>query len=212
MIDGLELFYNYSEMMLSTPKVSEGSKDNPTNYTFTIDKVPMIRKAYLTDEVRMTNIVSEIQSRREYIQYCLNLLEDGFDIDFKFFNTYGPSKRFTLDGDENYINTPNLSLTFRTSLYSNTEKYIIDLIKSDIKEAIENIDEISDVHMTNISHDIYEKYSDQIEYFDFTGFNGYGPGETHIYQIETQVMADVPEFLNVNTLANDEPDIEITII
>lgn len=203
--EGIDLFYNYTQMMSSTPIVSENAKGG---YTFTIDKVPMIRKSYLSSEGRMNAIIKEIQTRRRYIEYCLNILEDGFDIDFKFFNTYGPSKRFTHE-DGTFINRVNLSIVFKTKLYSNAEKYILDLIKSTIKSRIENINGITDTHMTNIADEIRDSYRDQLEFFEFVGFNGYGPGFSHIYQLSGDIKNDVPEFLNINTLANDNPDIEI---
>ena len=48
-----------------------------------------------------------------------------------------------------------------------------------------------------------------MEYFEFVEFNGYGTGWTHIYQIADNVKADVPEFLNINTLPDDSADIII---
>lgn len=205
--EGVDLFYNYTQMMTSTPIVSENPDDG---YTFTIDKVPMIRKSYLSSESRMRAIIKEIQTRRKYIEYCLNILEDGFDIDFKFFNTYGPSKRFTHE-DGSFINRVNLSIKFKTKLYSNAEKYIIDLIKTKIKTEIENITGITDTHMTNIADEIRDSYKDQLEFFEFVGFNNYGPGFSHIYQLDGDIKNDVPEFLNINTLGNNTPDIEIII-
>lgn len=211
--EGLNLFYNYTQMMSSVPIVSPVDteiKDEDPEYIFTINKVPMIRKSYITDEYRMNAIINEIQSRRKYIEYCLNILEDGFDIDFKFFNTYGPSRRFVLE-DASFINRVNMSVRFRTKLYSNAEKYIIDLIRTDIKSKIEDIGNISDLHMTNIADSVRDSYKDQLEFFEFIGFNGYGPGSSHVYQVTDKVRTDVPEFLNINTLANDIPDIDIVI-
>lgn len=203
--DGLELFYNYTQMMSSTPIVSGNETDG---YTFTIDKVPMIRKAYISTEDRMGSIIKEIQTRRKYIEYCLNILEDGFDIDFKLFNTYGPSKRFTHE-DGTFINKVNLSIIFKTKLYSNADKYILEMIKDSIKNTIENIDGILDIHMSNIAEGIRDNFRDQLEFFEFVGFNGYGAGLSHIYQINEDIKNDVPEFLNINTLNNDLPDIQI---
>ena len=205
---GMEFFYNYSKMMTSTPILSKIEGDD-TNYKFTINKVPMIRSSFISNEVRMSSVVREIQSRKQYIDYCLNVLEDGFDIDLKFFNTYGPSVRYTMDKEDKYINRTNLSITFRTKLYSNSEKYILDIAKQDIKNTIEDMDKISDIHFTNIADTVYQKYKDQMEYFEFVEFNGYGTGWTHIYQIADNVKADVPEFLNINTLPDDSADIII---
>lgn len=206
--EGMEFFYNYTQMMTSTPVLNKIEGDD-TRYRFTIDKVPMIRSSFISNEMRMSSVIKEIQSRKQYIDYCLNVLEDGFDIDLKFFNTYGPSVRYTIDKEDRFINHTNLSVTFRTKLYSNSEKYIIDIIKQEIKTTVEDMDKITDIHFTNVADTIYQKYRDQLEYFEFVEFNGYGTGWTHIYQIADNVKADIPEFLNINTLLDDSPDITI---
>lgn len=203
--DGLQFFYNYTQMMATNPILKV--KDDGS-YDFHISKIPMIRKQYLNNEIKMKAIIKEIQKRRQYLEFCLLTLEDGFDIDFKFFNTYGPSIRF-VDKDDNYIDKVNLTLNFETELLSNAENYVLDMIADDIKEAIENINSIEDLHMSNLCSDIRVKYKDQLKYFEFLGFNKYGPGEQYIKNIGGNLFNDVPEFLNINTLANDAPDIYI---
>lgn len=202
---GIDLFYNYTQFMNSTP-ILTGSKNGV--HDFEIRSVPMIRKSYMNSETRIIAVISELENRRTYLEYCLNIIEDGFEVDLKFVNTYGPSKRFMLKDGSN-INRVNMSLEFEAKLYSESDKYILDLIIDDIKSSIEDINEINELHFANLVTEIKNKYSDQLYYFEFLGFNNYGPGQQYIKGTTEELMNDTPEFLNINTATDGTPDIFI---
>ena len=206
---GIDLFYNYTQLMNSTPYLVKG--DTEGEYGFEIKNIPMIRYSYMQSEYKIMSVTKELENRRKYMEYCLTKIEGGFDIDLKFVNTYGPSKRFFLKNDSN-INRINLSLTFEAKLYSAADKYIIDLIILDIKDIIEDINSINEQHFSNLVTTIKNKYVDQLYYFEFLGFNGYGPGEQYIKKSLEELTDDAPEFLNINTLENGTPDIYINVI
>lgn len=248
-------------------------------YNYTIDRIPMIKDGYLNTEDMMQDYIFDLEERRKYINECLTVLEDTFDVDLKFFNTYGPSKMFyynipsaqnfkvkvaikelkvlssTLDEDDtdniittlpfgteisitkvkgqwgysnlyngwvklsdttkciNYID--NVSLRFKLALEAETsaDKYIDQNIVSDIKEYIEDINEINELHIPNIITLITNNYREQLVYFEFLGVNEYGSACQHLY-LDEQISADIcPEFLNVET-SNDgtyTPEIDITV-
>lgn len=255
--------------------------DNNTYfYNYTLDRIPMIRNGYLNTEELMQDYIYDLEERRKYIQECLYVLEDTFDIDLKFFNTYGPSRMFyynipssqnykvrvaikelkviknTIDEDEpenivgtlnfgdevyitkvrgqwgwidnpfsgwikladttkciNYID--NVALNFKWALEAETsaDKYIDTNIIQDIKEYIEDINEINELHIPNIITLITNNYREQLVYFEFLDVNGYGPSCQHLY-LDDKIEADIcPEFLNIDTKIDGryEPDINITI-
>lgn len=235
-------------------------------YNYIIRRIPMLRDNYLNTEELMQDFVYDIEERRRYIEECLYVLEDTFDIDLKFFNTYGPSKTFyynipasqnykvrvaikhinvykvtedegneenivgTLDfGDEiyitkvkgqwGYITAPyegwikladttkcisyidNVALTMKFALEAQTsaDKYVSDDIITDIKEYIEDINEINELHIPNVITLITNNYREQLVYFEFLDVNGYGASCQHLY-LDEQISADIcPEFLNVAT-------------
>ena len=133
-------------------------------------------------------------------------------MNFKFFNTYGPSKLFTLDNELDYINRTNLSLTFRLKLNPNYDTNIVNDIINDIKEYIEDINEINSLHMPNLVTDITTKYRDSLVYFEFIDMNGYGPSVQHIYAMQMPDEVITPEFLNVSALPDGTPDISIIMV
>lgn len=161
----------------------------------------------------MKTFLDTLERRRTYIENCLIFLEDSFGVDFKFFNTYGPSNLYNID-EETLLNKVNMSLTFEIMFVMAQDSYITDLISADIKDYLEDINDIRDIHMPNLVTYITNKYRNQLVYFKFLDLNGYGPVKQSIYKetVDSFVEANtVPEFLNVNTLADNSPDIKFII-
>ena len=209
--DGTSLTLQY---MPREPDPEPGESDDPEAYSyyFRIHNVPLIKYDYFRDESMVEFFCSELVRRKSYIDQAIENLEDSFGMDFKFFNTYGPSKMYTLDGVSNYLNRVNLSLTFRLGLQVNYDENIVQYITDDVKEFVENINEITSVHMSNLVADITAKYEESITFFEFMDFNGYGPGEQHLYAMQMPDDVRTPELVNVNIILPEmTPDINIII-
>lgn len=209
--DGTSLTLQY---VPREPDPEPGESDDPEAYSyyFRIHNVPLIKYDYFRDESMVEFFCSELVRRKSYIDQAIENLEDSFGMDFKFFNTYGPSKMYTLDGVSNYLNRVNLSLTFRLGLQVNYDENIVQYITDDVKEFVENINEITSVHMSNLVADITAKYEESITFFEFMDFNGYGPGEQHLYAMQMPDDVRTPELVNVNIILPEmTPDINIII-
>lgn len=259
------------------PKYKIGENNNYI-YNYILDRVPMICDGYLNTEELFQDYIYDLEERRKYITECLYVLEDTFGIDLKFFNTYGPSKKFyynipssqdykakvavkelkvlsnTSDEDDpnnistvlsystqvhiikvkgqwglidnpcsgwikigdvirdvNYID--NVALSFKWALEAQTsaDKYITENIIQDIKEYIEDINEITEVHIPNIITLITNNYREQLVYFEFLDVNGYGSACQHLYHNDEANTDICPEFLNIATNSNGTPEINITV-
>lgn len=210
-VDGLDFFYDYSDIVSSTVIAK---KDDSGKETFTIKNVPVIKYDYFDkdNDGKAINFCKEVVKRKNYMDYATAVLEDAFGINFKFFNTYGPSKLFTIDGNADYLNKTNLSLTFRLKLKPNYDTNITNDIISDIKSIIEDINSIRTLHMSNLVSTIIEKYKESIEYFEYVDMNGYGPGVQHLYSMEMPKEVIVPEFLNISAQEDGTPDINLIMM
>ena len=210
-IEGVDFFYDYSEIVNSTI-VSE-LDDDEVPY-FRIKAVPVVKYDYFDSEDKANDFCQELVKRKNYIDYAIQVLEDAFGMDFKFFNTYGPSKLFTLDNELEYINRTNLSLTFRVKFTptSNYDKNIVNDIIADVKDYIEDINEISSLHMPNLITEITKKYREALVFFEFVDMNGYGPSVQHIYSMGMPDEVIVPEFLNITALDDGTPDINLIVV
>lgn len=207
--DGIDFFYDYSEIISSTVTVNLDEDDNEY---FTIKNVPVVKSDYFDDEDKSTYFCSELIKRKNYIDYAVEVLEDAFGMDFKFFNTYGPSQLFTMDDDSDYLNRTNLSLTFRLKLAANYDTNTINYIIDDIKEYIEDINSIESLHIPNLITDITTTYRESIVFFEFLDMNGYGPSVQHIYSKDMEDTVVTPEFLNISTLDDGSPDITLVLV
>lgn len=212
--DGIDIFYDYSDLQNSYITITP---DESGDFTYLMYKMPVVRYIYLNSEDRVKKLFSLIDKRRRYIQASLLLLEDSFGIDYKFFNTYGKSIMYNINNLEN-IDRINLTLKFEIKFAMESDKVILSQIINSIKEYIEDINYITDLHIPNLITYITNTYRQQLVYIKFIGLNNYeslyqsiykNPEITEDYFVETQT---VPEFINVNTLDNDLPDIDITIV
>lgn len=209
---GVDVFYDYSDLVTSYVNLKQ-NEDNSFNYL--IRKMPLVRYNYMNTEERISKFINILESNRRYIASSLVLLEDSFGVDFKFFNTYGPSLLYNID-NETLLNKVNLSLTFEVKFVLTSDNTILDDISKDIKDYLEDINELSDLHMPNLITYITNKYRKQLIYFKFIDLNGYGPIKQSIYKEDIDKFVEsttVPEFLNINTFPySKEPDIKYNIV
>lgn len=203
------LYYNYTKEISTFVNVEQAG-DN--NLYFYINKVPMISYDYLSSEDRILEVLTQLQLVRSFIEYKLETIEDGFGLDIKLFNTYGPAKFFQVNNGDKLDNL-SLTLNFKTKpLIGVNEDYLTDLATY-VKDYIESFaTTISALHIPNLQADVTKAFSKVIEYFEFTGFNNYGHSIQHIYRedFETKIT-EVPEILRVDVDDNNLPKINIEV-
>ena len=187
------------------PGPIDGGESIPASKPFkylVIKDVPVVGATYLTNEDITNALCNEIVRRKAYIDHLADMMEDLFGIDFKFFNTYGPSKLFTKDGS-NCIDRVNINLGFRLKLSPIHDSNIINDIIAYIKNYVEDINNIKSIHMSNLVSAVTNEFRDHIEYFDYIGINkipgsaDYDTSVKHIYASDMPDKAVVPEFLNI---------------
>ena len=233
-VNGVSFYYNYSEIMGSRaiPYGTE-SKDpdtgtitmKPTGYC--VYSVPVFGYKYCQDETLIQGAIDALNYRKGYIDNAVSVLENSFGVDFKLFNTYGPSKTYYIMKDENrdsvlndskeYIDRVDISMYFRVKLVASKDSYTKANIIKEIKDYMEDLDDLSELHIPNLVTQITTNYKEQITYFEYLGFNDYGPEVQHIYKDSDDSIAihTAPEFVNIrNSIDIDgslTPDINIYV-
>ena len=233
-VNGISMYHNYSEIMGSsvtpygtTSHDPETDQDVLNLEGYYITGVPVLGYEYCQNELYAQKALDALNSRKAYIDNIVNILENSFGVDFKLFNTYGPSRTYYIikdsnsDGaidDENtkeYINNISITMNFRLKLVSSTDSYTKNNIIADIKDYIEDLTELGDLHIPNLVTQITNTYQEQIVYFEYLGFNSYGANIQHIYKDEDDTINIhiAPEFLNVQNYVDTDGNIspEITI-
>lgn len=216
--DGLNFFEDYTGITNCRIRHFGAANSN----LFDIMNVPVIGLHYLDSEEDAKYFVDAMTSKKRYITYCLELLENNMDIDYKFFNTYGPSKTYTTNGEgTTSIGDIDLHMKFRTSLIDSSDVYVKDDIVAKVKEYMEDLYNISNWHAPNMINTLMTDYqfNTRCYFIEFVNYNMFGPGEQHIIE-DTELIKDnphvPPEFLNIRNKLNEKnelvPDIEVEIV
>lgn len=209
---GLDFFNNYTGVT-NTKVTADEDKEN----TYYITGVPVVGRHYVIDNDYANFLIEAIREKKEYIDYCLELVENSMMVDFKFFNTYGPAMFYKLEDETTSIGPIDISMRFKLSLKDDSDTSTKDDIKESIKEYIENINDIDDLHIPNLITDIINEYSERIYFIEFVGFNNFDADDQHIVNTEDDDPLSVPEFINVRNVIDEDtgelvPDIEITLV
>lgn len=209
---GLNFYENFTDVLDTKIKAKDETKN-----LFTISGVPVAGFHYMTTEEQANYLIDAIIERKAYIDYCLILLENSLGVDFKFFNTYGPSATYCIgDKQKTMINHVDLQIKMRISLKSTSDIYTKDDILNDIKSYIEDLYEIGDWHAPNMISWLMDKYSTRVNFIEFMNYNDFWLGVQHIIKKDTDNPHVVPEFLNIrnryNIEGNLEPCIDIEVV
>ncbi len=234
-VNGINFYYNYAEIMSSrvTPYGSTEYDDDLNANILTPDGyyvkgVPVFGYDYCRDETLVNNAIDALNDRKLYIDDALSKQENSFGMDFKHFNTYGPSNIFYIIRDTNsdnildekreFIDRVNVSAKFRIKLRNSNDTYTKTQIIKYIKDYMEDLNELDEIHFPDLVTQINTTYSESLVYFEFLGINDYGPGVQHLYKLaDSEIPIHVcPEFININNLRSEdqtslEPDITIYV-
>ena len=207
---GINLLYDYSNIMNSyVTSIKTNDIFNPDNEqieSYIINRVPCLRYFYWNTEERVLDFIKEMKKKINYVLDAIAPLECTFGLDYKFFNTYGPSNMYHLTDDDgdvtDLIDNVALTMTFRAKFYNEDTdaEDIIGRIKNSIKDYLEKLDQLDDIHFPNITTMIETEYSEHLIYFEFVSFNIYDATTQHIITVENmEMLSMVPEFLHVDT-------------
>lgn len=205
--EGITVYKNYTNLM--NTKVDALSGTN-----FLLSGIPLVGAHYMEDEDHVMYFMDSLDEKKIYIDNCLKIVENSFDIDLKFFNTYGPSVTYSIgDRQETEIGHVDLTMKFRMSLISASDIYAADDITQFIKEYIEDINDIGNCHINNMIADVRETFKNRINWFEYMNFNQFWLGVNHMILRNIEDPHTVPEFLNIRNQYDAEgnlvPCIEI---
>lgn len=203
--DGISFFENFTEI---TTSAIDATQDG-----FIIKSVPVIKYNYASQDDKLMKFFNNIIEYKNYIYKALNILEDGFSIDFKFYNTYGPSYLYKINSDgSSALDKVNITLNFEMMIKKSVDDYTKNYIIRDIQEMFESFSDDNDKFIPKIISTINNKYSNSIYYLAYLGFNGFDSNYQNFFYIESDDINVVPEFICLNRLEDNSPDINIRVI
>ena len=214
--NGIDFFDNYSEVMNTVVKANSiTNEDNTKSVEFTLDLVPLLGYDYsnMSNGDLLLGFIEKLKEEKKYIDDMLYVFDGGMSIDFKFYNTYGPSRLYSLTKDGSVLlDRVNIGLKFNLNLRKISDTYTVGYIKQYIKENIDDLTKTGDFHIPKFIADINSKYSNSIYYIESEGINDYGTQYMHFYYNNANRIWDIPEFININYLDESTPEIIINIV
>lgn len=192
--DGLTFYTNFTNIMNTKISNVLGS-----NSQYIITGIPVGGMHYMNTEEAVVMFTNTLNEKKKYIDKCLEIIDNTTDIDFKFYNTYGKAKTYTIGNSmQTSIKHVDLTLKFRVKLKSTTDVYTRDDITIFIKNYLENLNKLGDIHFPNLITDLTNEFNDRIQYIEFCTFNNFTVGDTqHIILKDDLSIADIPEFINI---------------
>ena len=199
--NGITFYTNYTKLITTEIEAQ-------LNNNFKIKGVPVCGFHYIYDDTNADYFITALNKKKDYIDQCIEKLECPMEIDFKFFNTYGYSLTYSVSSS-GFLSVGNIDMVFRfkTSLKSISDIYTRSDITKFVKEYIENIEDIGSLHIPNLITEVTNEFVDRINYFEFLGFNNFGPGTQHIIEQPVESITTVPEFLSIRNHYDDAMEI-----
>ena len=209
-------------------KYNRYAKDDGTmDYNFKVCSLPMVKANYIKDTERFREFLDIFNGINKYLNDEIDLLTNNFDIDIKFFNTYGKSKNYVV-AENARLDKVNIKLKFEVKPYYTTDtetlvedikEFILDYVRGEFDSTGNN-----SIYISNLIRKLEVHFADKLEYIIYRGINDY---DLSVQKLEPDVNDDniatfyssmedyVPEYINVDYLIKDNelsPQISIVTI
>lgn len=199
--------------------------EESTDFIIDIDEVPVVGAKWIKEINNFEYCVNKLSNIYSALQNTIHpLLENGYSIDMKFYNTYGKSRFFKVGiaNTSEDLDTVNCSLRFGLCLnsISNTDT-ILTKIREYIKQQIESINNTNkyqNIYIMNLIYSCKQEFP-EISYMEWYGVNSYDYGIQKIEcvnDISTQSPKFIPEFININSILLSSgvsiPDINLKLL
>jgi len=223
----IQLFKNLNNI-ISSNVILKGINSEEGIY-YKIKSVPMVRYIYLKQDRNMKILIKLLDKFKDILMNTLDLIENNFNIDLKFYNTYGKSLFFTIGRTGDKLNKTGIKIQLNIKINREINDTLISSIKKFIIDNVESTNENATnyLYISNLIRKL-ELNFESIAFIEFLGFNSYDSS----YQIientfsgfnnlsKEQVNNFIPEYLNINRIpalsdSNEImfiPDIEINLV
>lgn len=189
-----------------------GSNELDSDIFVTIKEIPLIKADWIKQADNYIYIINSLQENYDTLQTLYYDLENNFNFDLKFYNTFGKSVAFRVGIGKTYkpLSKVNCSVRFGVMCPGFASKsQILAELRSFIKNYIESINSdtgnIQSIYMLSLVKEIYNKFQN-ISYCEYYGINEFNAAESQkIVPVPTSLMSEdllnnhVPEFLNISS-------------
>lgn len=202
--------------------------DEEATYYLRINEVPMVRANWMRTDGNVEDLTNILNSNYEFLLETYDLLENNYNIDLKFFNTYGKSKFYKIGikdelktlGRLNIVPKFGIKLSALTSYEEFRSRFI-----NFVRDWIESFNDVNNtgksIYLMDLVTAIKNSFEEieRIEYYGIDDENA-STAQNIVSSTKEEIMElgytkYVPEFINVYCkYMNCEltPQIDITIL
>lgn len=204
----------------------DNDEDNEEEYIITLKEVPLTKANWVKSSNNFNYLTTEITNIYNQLKEIYFTLENNFNIDLKFYNTYGKSKFFRVGIRSSWSPLTNVNCSFKFGVYLSSvvnKASFITQFRAFVKDAIESIngtETSQSIYILNLIHDIKDNFP-EIGYLEYYGFDNYEYDVQKIEPIPVSEMDNellsnyIPEFINICTYienGKNVPNIEIDFL
>lgn len=201
------------EIVSTLTYVKDVSEGEEVNFSYEASAIPLIKANYLNKRENFKYFLNTFNNIYKYIKLSMDLLVNNFDINLKFFNTYGYSHHYIIPTTENSdtINRINIKIHYAVKFGINSN---IDDTVNKMKETIRDYIESSKIsliskpslNISKLNAELINTYP-SIQYIIFKGIDDYGESlqyieseitEENIIQGNFSTADIIPEYLNID--------------
>lgn len=182
---------------------------NEAKYFTLIKDVPLINAEEIKDnDDKFMYLIKQLTNQYSHMASIIYDKTNNYSVDMKFFNTYGRSNNFTVDGTEELLNSVNCDIHFKVSLFNSySAAETIEEMKIFIKDYFEEVNDngMNGIYISNLIQSLENEFDD-IKYIKFISINGYNTFVQCVENSKSDIdslskddrIAYIPEFLNID--------------
>ena len=186
---------------------AEGEIDE--DIVVTIKEVPLIKARWIKNSGNYLYVIESLIDNYETLETMYYDLENNFNFDLKFYNTYGKSKFFKAGISNQYQPLSQVNCSFRFGIHLSgftSQSLFLEKFRPFVKEYIESVNSTTNntqsIFILSLTKAIYDNFP-EVEHCEYFGFNDFKEDTQKIVPVATSEMSNelasnyIPEFINV---------------
>lgn len=202
--DDVNLILPYS--FIRTSMTYEDDPSSSDGYRINLKELPLVSAEDMLDENKVEDLLKRLNEQYRFLSEAVELLENNFSIDLKFIGTYGKSKMFKTEKDEN-LDRLNCGINLEIHALAGVDvellKQRLDMIISDFFDSI-NVVEDRSIKISNLINILDDQ--NEVSWLRFNRINDYD-ANVQVLKNNTPTVTDaladitvadyIPEYVTV---------------
>jgi len=205
----------------------ESEEDLDDDILITIKEIPLAKANWIKSGDNFSFLISTMSDNYETLQTMYYDLENNYNFDLKFYNTYGKSLFFKVGIRNTWQNLSRVSCSFRFGVYLSavvSRSTFLEKFREYIKNYVESINSMNqaqqNIYIMTMIKEVQKDFS-EIGFMEYYGFNDFNESIQKIEPVSRSEMSNelllnyIPEFINITTYEeNGElvPDVQVEFL